>query len=1575
MQRYRVNYRVLGTLAVGGVAAIGALYGIWKFQVSRNADKLLERARRAEESLDFADALGNLTQYVRLTRGDAAKNDAAWLALGRTALAAIESKSEVDQEDKILAYRALYEAAPRSKDVGLLRKLVELQLYGGAPLDALENVRKLLPTEWTSTNVAPAERLAACRSWAASDPDRAELLVLEANCLFVADRPKEGEQRCYELIGYSPEDGTLDAERAITPGNPQAYSMLAAQLIAGDREPQLVDKLIERLAEQSASQLKAGLEQHRLLLMLKRREDAEAVLAKASELAPDDADVLYRLGLQAQDGYTRAVEEKNDERPSSVGDLAALESEVVELLRKDLAGRSDAAALAPLREALAAESPLEPALRKSGLSKMADGSLRSALEPLAAYYDAVANQDEPLARRRLDEARRQLTAAISLEAALGYFSRGMQQHAENVGFYERTSLVQRARGDLPAALETLDKALQRFGTPGMASPAQIRLTQLKIDVLFAMSDFTAVEAEIAAMRKLESAEMQALADFHEARLDAAREKWFDAARKLRDVRIRLSAFPEQQALAAVIEGFCQERLARFDLAREAYEDALKVRDLPQARSGLERAAAQMGVESGAAPDQASKFDELVVQELDKPLSQQNWEPIYAAIDKMVDQNNLPETRALLYRAQVTVQRAQRAAAPEAQRDLFDEAREIITRAYRLDKTDRTVIPAAIRLLALEPGTGPARALEYYERVLPDFGDDPSMRRLLADLLVARGSDQLAAELKGVADGMESWSAKDQAAVWQTLASNFNRLNMPVDARDGLVKALELDPDSLPTAMLLFDVAVKLQDDPAVALAQQYIRKSAGGERSPEYILTEVKRRLVGLSRGTVSREDANAGRAMLDLAIEERPTWHELYVLRGQFAALMDRDSVAALENFSKALEYGRANVNALILQIQLLADLGRYAEAVQALDRVPAEMRASLLRERGPEVLLQSGRREEAAQLAKQVAAADANNEATQVWYAQMAQRLDDPAAAEGALRRALEINSTDPAIWSRLVGLCIQTRQEEKLLQVLREAHLALDEEFVPPLTAKYYELYGRWDAAEDIYLSLYADRLQDSFSARRLAEFYRNWATRGGKTPAAAAPYVNSLLKAVDAGTLGADHSDAVWARQQAAEMLAATGDYQDSLKAEKLLSTRSGSEQAQAVDQAMLASLLARREDPESHLRAVELYRQIPSERGGLSSDQGIELGKLLYQTGDWRQCRSQMEFAISQHPEDIDLRSSYIAMLVEQREFEDAERWVERLRNIEGAQGIALEYSVRIAARRGDLDAVRRLLKTIVPRLGPEPTEQQLGQVLQAARLAVSVRDFPTAVDYYAQFAERSDANALEVASVIAQYGDLDQGLAQLQKFFPQQMDDVLRLAVAVYRQRRSEAPEKLDALLDQMTAAALRDDPESAARLELRAESREVAEKYEEAVVAYDKLLQRDDVPKPLRATALNNLAYLLALTGKTERFPDALRAVEEAAEILGPLSDILDTRAVVRMAMGDPQQAVQDMQMAVRVGATPSKYFHYAKAQWLAGKQQEAAATWKKGVQEGLDAAAIPPLEQASYQEIAAGVAPLLGS
>ena len=176
--------------------------------------------------------------------------------------------------------------------------------------------------------------------------------------------------------------------------------------------------------------------------------------------------------------------------------------------------------------------------------------------------------------------------------------------------------------------------------------------------------------------------------------------------------------------------------------------------------------------------------------------------------------------------------------------------------------------------------------------------------------------------------------------------------------------------------------------------------------------------------------------------------------------------------------------------------------------------------------------------------------------------------------------------------------------------------------------------------------------------------------------------------------------------------------------------------------------------------------------------------------------------------------------------------------------------------------------------------------------------------------------------------------------------------------------------VDKWYQRALRNDPESAPLLLQLAAFRDISGNVNEAEHIYRDLLHRSDLTSTQRSVALNNLAFSLA--GRKKNLEEALAFINEAGQLFGENSDVLDTRGMVYVAMADYPKALADLSEAVRIpDPSPVKLLHLALAQDLAGYHPEARDTLQRAKESKLDPTALGKVERESYDRLSKDLGP----
>jgi tetratricopeptide (TPR) repeat protein len=832
-----------------------------------------------------------------------------------------------------------------------------------------------------------------------------------------------------------------------------------------------------------------------------------------------------------------------------------------------------------------------------------------------------------------------------------------------------------------------------------------------------------------------------------------------------------------------------------------------------------------------------------------------------------------------------------------------------------------------------------------------------------------------------------------------MANRYLTSGMADEAQRYLSLVVDNRPNDLPARLSLFSLAMELNDDQGMVAAQKKILDIVKDKNDSSYLFTEARRRLSQLRRGQLEKDAIPGIRQLINDALAQRPDWHELHLVSAELE-LAAGNAQSALQDLAKAQEAGRPNPRAVALHIRLLADIGENARAAELLERIPKPSRQALLGNLYTEILFRTNKVDEAIQEARAAAEADPENPQKRLWYGQLlarstqlpnvteAKRKSAAADAIAALRQAVKLEPELPDAWYTMISLNAQQKDVAAAQQALRDAQLYLSGDNLQLFLAKSYEALGRPFDAETMYRAVYEVDPKDVRRVQQLAAFYLSplYQARAANADAATrrlfelernaklAPLLNQILRAaeeVDADgkpVLAANDPNLLWARREGAKLLAATGDYQNLIKAEKLLASSSQNGVLYVEDRLQMAELLDQRPEPESRQRAILLLEEI-SALQRLTEQGELALGRLYFKTGKWPDCRQQMLETIAKFPKFADAYAAYVDMLLIRGDYEEAKRWLEELNKLAPSSKATFALTAKLAGKLGKQNDVVTHLRSRLPKVSDpkQITDAQADLMAFLANLLIEVGDVDTAEKTYRQLVERDPRMVFGLATFLGTHRDVGQCFELLASAYkPDNVQQVVTVGVNVLRKRRGDVGEKYDAQLEDWLNRGLRDNPDSISLQMLRADFYDVQKKFDEAVAVYNSLLTRNDLTGFARAVVLNNLSYLIALAGSAAKTDvDPLELVEEAEQILGPNADILDTKAVVLIERKQYQDAIDELKLSVTDNPTGAKYFHMVVAHLRAGEKRAALDAWDKAEEAGLTRDELNLLEHARYDEI----------
>lgn len=92
---------------------------------------------------------------------------------------------------------------------------------------------------------------------------------------------------------------------------------------------------------------------------------------------------------------------------------------------------------------------------------------------------------------------------------------------------------------------------------------------------------------------------------------------------------------------------------------------------------------------------------------------------------------------------------------------------------------------------------------------------------------------------------------------------------------------------------------------------------------------------------------------------------------------------------------------------------------------------------------------------------------------------------------------------------------------------------------------------------------------------------------------------------------------------------------------------------------------------------------------------------------------------------------------------------------------------------------------------------------------------------------------------------------------------------------------------------------------------------------------------------------------------------IEQAKQIVGPHPTLLDTEALIRLNMNQPEAAFKLLEVVVAEAPSGSAYFHLTQAEFALKHDLEAKRAWRRAHELGLKAGDLHPLERPAYEQI----------
>jgi tetratricopeptide (TPR) repeat protein len=873
------------------------------------------------------------------------------------------------------------------------------------------------------------------------------------------------------------------------------------------------------------------------------------------------------------------------------------------------------------------------------------------------------------------------------------------------------------------------------------------------------------------------------------------------------------------------------------------------------------------------------------------------------------------------------------------------AQDRLEAARRVLESARDHHPKAIELWAALAGLAerqgdPAQTLAVVEEAQRRLGDTVEVRLLRAQYWAQRGGAEARAGLATLLRGADRLTRPERLHLLDGMADAYYRAGDKQEAGRLWQQLAGERHDDLRVRRRLLDLALQEGEEAAVQRLLKEIREIEG-EDGTLWRYGEAARLIRRAESG--DRTNLEQARAWLSEVAARRPAWSVVPLLEAEIADL-ERNTDKAVAGYQRAFTLGERGLGLVERLATLLVQLGRYDEADEVLERRQEEGPLTGASGRlAAEVALHRQDRRRAVTLA-QKAVAGSQDYRDYLWLGQLQAAAGQPAQAEESLNRALQLADGVPDTWVALVQFLVQADRKAEAEDKVRAARSKLPPAQAPLALGQCYEALGHQDQAEGQYRAALSAGPADVHALQGLAGFYLR-----SNQPQRAEPVLRQLLEPA----LRAPQVEAAWARRSLAVALAAGGDYPQLREALALLEQNRKAGGNTVEDQRVQAVVL--RTHPGHRREALRLLLDL-SRRRLTTPDEEVLLAQMQEADHDWSQARERLLRVLAAHGAKPAYLASLVRGLLRHSGAAEAQPWLAQLEKADPQGWPTQELKARLLQAQVKGTAAVALLR--------EYAQGQDAQVGFAAALLEEFGHTGAAEELYRLFVTRSarpDA-VLALANFLGRHQRTQEALDLCERAGPKLAPETVALAgvtVLYAAPAKSEDCRRVEQWLE----AALRKNPNGIGLWLQLAALRNLQERYADAEALYRRVLDQE----PRQALALYNLAWLLAVRGGSQA--EALKLIQQALEVAGPLPDFLGTRAVIYLKMGQADQAIKDLEAALDVAPTALRYYYLALAQQTARNRSAALAAFRQAQAAGLKIHDLHPLERNSYRELLAAL------
>ncbi|MEX2114430.1 MAG: tetratricopeptide repeat protein [Pirellulales bacterium] len=1136
-------------------------------------------------------------------------------------------------------------------------------------------------------------------------------------------------------------------------------------------------------------------------------------------------------------------------------------------------------------------------------------------------------------------------AEKNVEAGVEHLKRGLERAEVVQAILPTLFDLQLNARDLVGALQTCDTMEKRE----LYLPELVRFCRARVKV--AELDFWEGSRELEAVRP--ALARSAYAGAYLTQLDLLLSGCYEALgvpdRQLEVARRVLQVSPAH-ATARLSEASALQRLGRFDEAVDGLQLlAANVEQFPSMRPQV--------------------LQLLMADQGRRPKDQRDWTAVNKLAELVYEDPARSKLNNDLLKAELLMAQ-----------DQLDEAQALLLACRKQDPKDQRVWMALTRLLQSKNRVDNIGTL--LDQAEKEVGDVYALRQERLRQVIRQGGDDAPVRLKNLEQDLDKFSEDQRMALMTLLGGAYVQFQQTDDAKRCWKYAIEHDKKNAQIRQVLFELMSDTNDTAGMEAVLKDIHDSPNwGPQSPLYKYAKAMsliRPLSAKDRGQstelteADRKSLTDARRLISEALSVRGEWGVLWRVRAEIDHF-EGNVNGAIESYQRALacsQTGQAVVARRL--VRLLSAQKRFAEADEALKYVGDIGSTDPLNAVLRQTMLAKGDIPKALELAEKDVAEDPTNPASQIGLAQVLEQAGRPEEAEAAYRKAVEVGPNLPQTWILLVRNLVANKKTPEATEVIRKATPVLESNVTA--LAQLHELVGDKPEAERYYQAAVDANRSDVAPLRQLAEFYFRQARSGEPKDflegvRQANPYLQRIVDATSNTQDAQSSRELSWARRSQAEVIAATGVYEDVVRATQLVEQNARDGKLAPEDIQAIVQMLSKRPEPASRAKSARLIEQLAAQRA-LSSREQLVLGQLYEVQGNWTRAKELMVSSLTQQGNDPQAMLAFVQALTKHAEYDEAARWLTTLDDVmskvDPRTGNALkpaiyELRARVLAKTGQAEEAVAVLRQLVPRPLP-PSE--LRRLAEVAMLMEQLGQYDAAQQLLEEYVSQEKRGTIAMAAFLGRRGQVDKAFELLGEARKNQSAaDVLPVALETLRYNPDQATGERFKVLEGWASAGLQNEADVPRIKLLMAEIKDLQGQYDDVVKLYREVLAAKETTPAQAALVKNNLAFVLAVT--KQNLPEALKLIDESINVMGPMSDLLDTRGLIYLNQGNLKQAMTDLRLSASDSPTVSKYLHLAQAEKQADNLDGARDALAQAEELGDNLSRLTPLERQSYQQL----------